>query len=45
VRVIYYWAVAFDRLLLLLIYAKRERDDLTSKQLSVLRKIVKEEYP
>jgi hypothetical protein len=45
VRVIYYWAVAHDRLLLLFIFAKRERDDLTSQQLAVLRKLVKEEYP
>ena len=45
VRVIYYWAVAQERLLLLLVYAKHERDDLTAKQLAVLRKIVKEAYP
>src|SRR5438067_8867247 len=28
-RVIYYWAVSADQLLLLLIYSKSERDDLT----------------
>ena len=45
VRVIYYWAVSQDRILLLLIYAKTEQDDLTATQLKVLKKIVEEEYP
>lgn len=44
VRVIYYWAVARQQLLMLLIYPKNERDDLTPEQLKVLRKIVEEEY-
>jgi len=29
---------------MLLIYPKNEKDDLTSEQLKILRKIVKEEY-
>jgi mRNA-degrading endonuclease RelE of RelBE toxin-antitoxin system len=45
VRVIYYWAVSQDRILLLLIYAKTEQDDLTAAQLKVLRRMVEEEYP
>ena len=45
VRVIYYWAVARQQLLMLLIYPKNERDDLTPEQLKVLRKIVEEKYP
>jgi hypothetical protein len=45
VRVIYYWAVKQGRLLMLLMYAKSERDDLTREQLQILRKIVEEEYP
>jgi hypothetical protein len=45
VRVIYYWAVAFDRILLLLMYPKNEQDDLTPDQLKVLRRIIEEEYP
>jgi len=45
VRVIYYWASAQDRLLMLLIYAKSEQDDLTPEQLEVLKRIVEEEYP
>ena len=44
VRVIYYWAVDPERLLMLLIYSKSERADLTPQQLSILRKIVKAEY-
>lgn len=45
VRTIYYWAVANDQILMLLMYAKNERDDLTPTQLKVLRKMVEEEYP
>jgi len=45
VRVIYYWAVSQDRILMLLIYAKNEQDGLTPEQLRVLRRIVREEYP
>lgn len=45
VRVIYYWAVVNDKILLLFIYAKNEQDDLTPDQLKVLRKIIEEEYP
>ena len=45
VRVIYYWIDAQDRLLMLYIYAKSERDDLSPSQLKTLRKIVEEEYP
>jgi mRNA-degrading endonuclease RelE of RelBE toxin-antitoxin system len=44
VRVIYYWAVEQDRLLMLLMYSKSERDDLTREQLRILRRIVEEEY-
>ena len=44
VRVIYYWAVNQNRLLMLLIYAKSERDDLSHEQLQILRKVVEAEY-
>jgi mRNA-degrading endonuclease RelE of RelBE toxin-antitoxin system len=43
-RVIYYWVKIRDRILMLLIYAKAEQDDLTPEQLKVLRKIIEEEY-
>jgi mRNA-degrading endonuclease RelE of RelBE toxin-antitoxin system len=45
VRVIYYWAMKQERILLLLMYAKNEPDDLTVEQRKVLRKIIEEEYP
>ncbi|MGH2525065.1 MAG: hypothetical protein ACRDH2_21350 [Anaerolineales bacterium] len=44
VRVIYYWAAAHQRLLMLMIYSKRERDDLRPGQLKALRKTVVEEF-
>jgi mRNA-degrading endonuclease RelE of RelBE toxin-antitoxin system len=44
VRLIYYWSKEQDRLLMLLIYAKSERDDLTPAQLKVLRELVEGEY-
>ncbi len=44
-RVIYYWAVAQEQLLLLWMYAKNERDDLTADQLKRLRSIIETEYP
>ena len=45
VRTIYYWAVAQKRLLMLFMYPKSERDDLTPGQLKALRRIVEAEYP
>ena len=45
VRVIYYWAVTPERLLMLLVYAKNERDNLTASQLKLLRQVVESEYP
>ena len=44
VRVIYYWAVVHDRILMLFMYAKNEQDDLTPERLKVLRRIIEEEY-
>jgi len=44
-RVIYYWAVMPEQLLMLLIYSKSERADLTHEQLKILKKMVEEEYP
>ena len=45
VRVIYYWAVQQDRILMLLMYAKSEQDNLSAEQLKVLRRMIEEEYP
>ena len=44
VRVIYYWIVAQDQILMLFMYPKSEQDDLTAKQLKILREIVEKEY-
>ena len=43
VRVIYYWAVAKDRILLLFMYPKSEKDDLSPEEREVLRGIVEQE--
>lgn len=45
VRVIYYWAVGPYQLLMLLMYSKSERDDLSLDQVKALRAIVENEYP
>ena len=43
-RIIYYWAVRKDVILLLLAYAKNESADLTPKQVSQLAQLVREEF-
>jgi mRNA-degrading endonuclease RelE of RelBE toxin-antitoxin system len=45
VRVIYYWARPQQQLLMLFVYAKSERDDLTPVQLRQLRTVIEESYP
>lgn len=44
-RVIYYWALIQDQLLMLLIFPKNVQDDLTPAQVKLLRQIVEAEYP
>ena len=44
IRVIYYWFVSKDIVLLLYVFPKSERDDLTTEQLRQLRKITEREY-
>jgi mRNA-degrading endonuclease RelE of RelBE toxin-antitoxin system len=44
IRVIYYWAVDREIILMLLIYGKNEQDDLTAEQLPVLKGLVEEEF-
>ena len=43
-RVIYYWAVRKDLILLLFAYPKNESADLTPRQVAQLAKLVKEEF-
>jgi hypothetical protein len=45
VRVIYFWQVSASVILMLYIYPKNERDNLTDAQLAALRKVVEAEYP
>ena len=44
VRAIYYWVVAADQILMLFIYPKNRKDDMTAQQLKVLREIVEKEF-
>lgn len=44
-RIIYFWAVVQEQMLMLLLYAKNERDDLSPEQLKVLKTIVEAQYP
>lgn len=44
VRIIYYWAVVQNQILMLMIYAKNEQDNLTPDQLKILRRIIEEDY-
>lgn len=44
-RVIYYWATRQDQLLMLFIYSKNQRDDLSQSQLKTLHRIIEIEYP
>ena len=43
-RVIYYWAMRRDLILLLFMYPKNAASDLTPKQIAMLAKVVKEEF-
>jgi len=43
-RIIYYWVVDKDTILMLYAYAKNELTDLTPLQLNLLRKVVEEEF-
>lgn len=42
IRVIYYWYVSGNQIYMLLAYGKGEKDDLTAKELKIIRKIVQE---
>jgi len=44
VRIIYYYVKAREIILMLLIYSKSERDDLTQKQLKILKLLVEKEF-
>ena len=44
VRVIYYWVQRRDIILMLYIYPKNKKDDLTAQEVKILRCIIEEEY-
>jgi mRNA-degrading endonuclease RelE of RelBE toxin-antitoxin system len=44
VRIIYYWAVSRDLILMLLIYPKSRQTDLTPAEIAILKRLVKEEF-
>lgn len=44
VRVIYYWDKGSDSIYMLFIYPKQKQEDLTSAQLKVLSRLVREEF-
>ncbi|WP_299030275.1 hypothetical protein [uncultured Thermanaerothrix sp.] len=44
IRLIYYWFVHQETILLLFAFRKNERSDLTPEQIRILRRIVEEEY-
>jgi mRNA-degrading endonuclease RelE of RelBE toxin-antitoxin system len=43
VRIIYYWLLKKNIILMLLVYPKNEQDDLTSSQLKTLKSLVEKE--
>ena len=42
IRVIYYWYVSDSEIYLLLAYGKKEKEDLTSKEIKILRALIEE---
>jgi mRNA-degrading endonuclease RelE of RelBE toxin-antitoxin system len=44
VRAIYYWAVSKEVILMLLMYAKNEQENLTPEQTKILKRIIEEEF-
>lgn len=44
VRVVYYWATKAGVIVMLLMYSKKDKDDLTAEQKKVLAALVKEEF-
>jgi mRNA-degrading endonuclease RelE of RelBE toxin-antitoxin system len=42
IRVIYYWYVADSEIFLLLAYGKTEKDDLSAREIKILRSLVEE---
>ncbi len=43
-RVIYYWVAAQDIILMLAAYPKSERDNLTPREIGILKRIIESEF-
>lgn len=43
-RIIYYWAASHGKIVMLYVFPKNERDDLSKEQLKVLRQMVESEF-
>lgn len=43
-RAIYYWEAMSETCYLLMVYRKNDQENLTSKQLTILRRLIKEEF-
>jgi len=44
-RIIYFWAISKEQLLMLFIYAKNQTDDLSVDQIRQLESIIRKDYP
>jgi hypothetical protein len=44
-RVIYFWHASSETILMLFVYPKNERSDLTAAEREALRRLVEKEYP
>jgi hypothetical protein len=43
-RVIYFWEAVSEMFYMLMVYRKTDQEDLTSKQVAIMRRLVKEEF-
>ena len=43
-RAIYYWEAMSETCYMLMVYRKNDQENLTSKQLAILRRLIKEEF-
>jgi mRNA-degrading endonuclease RelE of RelBE toxin-antitoxin system len=44
IRVIYYWYVPREQIYMMLAYTKNQQEDLTPRQLKILKQLVQEEF-
>jgi mRNA-degrading endonuclease RelE of RelBE toxin-antitoxin system len=44
IRVVYYWDVKQETFYMLLAYSKRQKEDLTTEQVKILKRLVQEEF-